>query len=56
LVECPKEKLDEVASIMRKKMECTFVIKGKKVIFPVDIEYGENWGKLEKWADKEKGT
>jgi DNA polymerase-1 len=56
LVECPKEKLNEVVAIMKKKMECTFAIKGKKVIFPVDIEYGENWGKLEKWSDKEKGT
>lgn len=51
LVECPKDHLDEVAKLIKTKMECSFNIKGRKVVFPVDVEYGENWGKLEKWKD-----
>ena len=54
LVETKKENLHKVVAIMKKCMEHKVTINGKMATFPVDFEYGENWGALKAYEKKEK--
>lgn len=47
LVEAPKTQRDDVAKLMKKIMEKEYLIEGRKVRFPVDIEAGPSWGETE---------
>lgn len=47
LVECQEEYKMEVAREMKKIMEKPYVICGKPMSFPVDIEVGPSWGETE---------
>jgi DNA polymerase I-like protein with 3'-5' exonuclease and polymerase domains len=44
LVEVPTKQRNDVAKLMKKIMEKTYLIEGRKVKFPVDIEAGPSWG------------
>ena len=44
LVEVNKEYEEECSRLMKKVMEKEWVIEGRKVSFPVDIETGPSWG------------
>lgn len=44
LIECEEKHTMECAKLMKKVMEKEWVIKGRKVRFPVDVEVGPSWG------------
>jgi uracil-DNA glycosylase family 4 len=46
--DCPETKRVEVAEIMKREMEKPVRIEGIDRVFPVDLESGQCWGKLEK--------
>lgn len=53
LVEAKDRDVDRVAKLVKGCMERPFRINGKDRVFPVDVEVGKNWGKLEKWGGKD---
>lgn len=46
LFEVPKSSYKKEAKLIKSVMEESVTINGRKCIFPVDVEVGENWGEL----------
>jgi DNA polymerase I len=47
LVEAPEEQATKIAKLMKSIMQKEYLIEGRKVRFPVDIEVGRSWGTTE---------
>jgi DNA polymerase-1 len=46
LIECPIREKQQVMKLLKKHMEQPFNLWGKKVIFPVEMKVGKDWGNL----------
>lgn len=50
VIEPRREVLPKAVEALRDAMTCPLNIKGRTLTIPVDIQYGENWGKLRDWT------